>query len=83
MKCDKCGYVSFDSNLTCPGCKRDLAPTRSRLGINLQPPEADLEEFFTGMAGGYTSGVGPAQQEEGAELDIDAVGEDFEFTLDD
>ena len=86
MKCDKCGYVSFDYNLACPACSKDLAQVRSRLGIFYLPPEVGLEGFFTGAADVAKSAVkptpGPGKQEE-AELDLDSVGDDFEFTLDD
>jgi ribosomal protein L37AE/L43A len=86
LKCDKCGYVSFDYNHDCPVCSRDLAVTRSRLGIQYDPPEADFDELFTGQSGGYTTvAKSPAarQQEEEPELDLDSVGDEFEFTLDD
>lgn len=67
-------------------CSRDLAVTRSRLGIQYDPPEADFDELFTGQSGGYTTvAKSPAarQLEEEPELDLDSVGDEFEFTLDD
>ena len=86
MKCEKCGYVSFDYNLACPACNKDLSQARSRLGIFFVPPEVGLEGFFTGSADVGKTAVKPtaavAKQEE-AELDLDSVGDDFEFTLDD
>ena len=82
MKCDKCGYVSFDYNHSCPVCSKDLSVIRSRLGIHYDPPEVDFDELFTGQSGAFTTVARPAQTQE-AELDLDSVGEEFEFTLDD
>lgn len=90
MKCEKCGFVSFEYNLACPSCSKDLGAIRTRLGIHYTEPEIGLEEFFLAGPGGTAataagrSGVGaaPAPQEE-AELDLDSVGDEFEFTLDD
>jgi hypothetical protein len=78
LKCEKCGYISFDHNLTCPSCNKDLAATRRKLGIDYDPPQSTFDEFFTGGSAAYRTL--PATQE--AELDLDS-GEDFEFTLDD
>ena len=33
MKCPKCGYVSFDSNLECPKCRADLSMEQSKLNL--------------------------------------------------
>ena len=33
MKCPKCGYVSFDSNLECPKCKSDLSVEQRKLNL--------------------------------------------------
>lgn len=89
MKCEKCGYVSFDYNLVCPGCNKDMSGVRSKLGIHYTEPEVGLEEFLTGASGGVattatskTTQVPPTASQE-AELDLDSVGDDFEFTLDD
>ena len=85
MKCDKCGYISFDYNHECPVCSRDLAVTRNRLGIQYDPPEGDFDEIFTGQSGSYTT-VAKAhadKSDEEPELDLDSVGDEFEFTLDD
>lgn len=78
MKCEKCGYVSFDHNLVCPSCNKDLSTTRRKLGIDYDPPESTFDEFFSAPSSTYRTL--PATQE--AELDLDS-GEDFEFTLDD
>lgn len=89
MKCDKCGYISFDHNFTCPVCNRDLSVTRNRLGIPFEPPEVDLEEFFTGASGMYatqkpaSAAENVAAAEDEADLEIDTGDDEFEFTLDD
>lgn len=33
MKCPKCGYVSFDYNLTCPKCDRDISSEQEKLHL--------------------------------------------------
>jgi hypothetical protein len=33
MKCPKCGYVSFNSNLECPKCKSDLSVEQRKLNL--------------------------------------------------
>lgn len=84
MKCDKCGYISFDYSYTCVACGRDLSVTRNRLGITYEPPEADLDEFFTGASGMYKAQAPAAEPEaEEADLELDTGEEEFEFTLDD
>jgi hypothetical protein len=91
LKCEKCGYISFDYNLVCPACNKDLSSVRSKLGVHYAEPEYGLEEFLTGAPGGVsTTGPGtarttqvPATGSQEAELDLDSVGDDFEFTLDD
>ncbi len=81
MKCDKCGYVSFDHNHTCPFCSKDLMVVRNRLGIHYDAPDGHFDEFFTGGSGGYQSA--PRAQAQEAELELDTVDDEFEFSLDD
>jgi len=41
VKCPKCGYVSFNSNLECPKCKSDLSVEQRKLNLpsfNPSPP---------------------------------------------
>jgi hypothetical protein len=90
LKCEKCGYVSFESNLTCPSCNKDLTTVRNRLGVHYTEPEMGLEEFFLGGTGGVaatstgkTPQVSASGTHQEAELDLDSVGDEFEFTLDD
>jgi|OpeIllAssembly_1097287.scaffolds.fasta_scaffold517554_2 ssDNA-binding Zn-finger/Zn-ribbon topoisomerase 1 len=52
MKCPKCGYVSFDSNLECPKCRADISMEQSKLNLPFfkefapgdQTPEDELVE---------------------------------------
>jgi len=82
LKCDKCGYVSFDYNHECPNCQKDLGIIRSRLGIGYEKPQVIFDELFTGHSGGYQT-LSRTTQEQEAELDLESVGDEFEFTLDD
>jgi hypothetical protein len=86
MKCEKCSYVSFDFNLICPSCNKDLSSVRKKLGLNLDQPEVDFDEFFTGSSSAYKTAAAntaaTSGQPQEAELDIEG-GEEFEFTLDD
>jgi hypothetical protein len=81
VKCEKCGFVSHEFNVTCPSCNKDLAAVRSRLGVHYLPPEVDFDELFTGGSGQYRPTAKPKSQE--TELDLESVGDEFEFTLDD
>ena len=91
MRCEKCGYISFDYNALCPQCNKDLSSVRNRLGIHQDAPEMDLDEFFSGTSGAYRTRDSVDSPD--AELDLDAMGEaeldlddmseEFEFTLDD
>lgn len=38
MRCPKCGYNSFDHNLVCPKCRKDLTTARNLLGIAVPAP---------------------------------------------
>jgi hypothetical protein len=33
MRCPKCGYISFDSNLECPKCRSDISMEQSKLHL--------------------------------------------------
>ena len=82
MKCDKCGYISFDYNFACPLCNKDLGATRNRLGLYFDEPDKSFDEYFADPSGPYRLAAPPVAPEE-TELDLDTIGEDFEFTLDD
>ena len=38
MRCPKCGYNSFDHNLNCPKCRKDLTAIRRILNLNIPAP---------------------------------------------
>jgi|GEM_PF-2199405 len=44
MRCPKCGYNSFDHNLLCPKCRKDLTATRRLLNLTVPVPGAT--DFF-------------------------------------
>jgi len=33
MRCPKCGYISFDHNLTCPKCNKDISSEQRKLNL--------------------------------------------------
>jgi hypothetical protein len=80
VKCDKCGYISFDFNHICPSCQKDITSTRRKLGLYYEEPEVNFEDYFTGGSSLYKTA--PAVRRDEAELEIDSADE-FEFTLDD
>ena len=76
MKCNHCGYISYDHNLACPKCKKDLASLRERLGITLILPITTLAEFI-----GVTDN--PIENFPTIENTVLFDEETFEFDLDD
>lgn len=84
MKCDKCGFVSFEHNQSCPSCGKDLTVARQRLGIFLQPPRVTLDVFFSQDSGAFRSAAFPVNEapKDEANLDMDTDKDDLEFTLD-
>ena len=59
MKCPKCGYVSFDYNLSCPKCNKDISSEQEKLHIPAFRPDPP---FLLGALTGEVneSHVGPA-----------------------
>jgi hypothetical protein len=52
MKCPKCSYVSFDYNVSCPKCNKDISAEQSKLNIAAFRPETPfLLGGLTGQAG--------------------------------
>lgn len=52
MKCPKCSYVSFDYNLSCPKCNKDISVEQSKLNIpGFRPETPFLLGGLTGQAG--------------------------------
>ncbi len=83
MKCDKCGYVSYDHNLTCPSCAKEMSVARSRLGSFLDPPETTFDLFFADASGLYRTAPPTRGGARETELEMDTGNEEFEFSLDD
>ena len=51
MKCPKCGYVSFDYNLTCPKCNKDITAEQQKLNLlALRPDPPSLLGALLGQA---------------------------------
>jgi hypothetical protein len=52
MKCPKCGYVSFDYNLSCPKCGKDISSEQEKLNLPAFKPNPPLLlGALTGQAG--------------------------------
>ncbi len=51
MRCPKCGYISFDHNLTCPKCNRDISSEQRKLNLPaFMPSPPALLGALTGEA---------------------------------
>ena len=46
MKCPKCGYISFDSNLECPKCRSDISIEQRKLNL---PPFKPTPPLLLGV----------------------------------
>lgn len=68
MRCPKCGYNSFDHNLTCPKCRKDLTATRRLLNLTMPAP---------GEAGFFQI-AGQRMVEPAALLDADEIYDDLQ-----
>jgi hypothetical protein len=56
MKCPKCGYVSFDYNLSCPKCGKDISSEQGKLNLPAFKPNApSLLGALTGQPGGSSA----------------------------
>jgi hypothetical protein len=52
MKCPKCGYVSFDYNLSCPKCGKDISSEQGKLNLPaFKPNPPSLLGTLTGEGG--------------------------------
>jgi len=76
MKCPKCGYISFDYNLSCPKCNKDISSEQEKLHIPaFRPDPPSLLGALTGEAN--ESHIGPASSgshislEKGADISLD------------
>jgi hypothetical protein len=76
MKCPKCGYISFDYNLTCPKCNRDISSEQEKLNLpSFKPHTPSLLGALTGEAHESQSELGRGS----AEIDL---AHDAEITFD-
>lgn len=58
MKCPKCAYVSFDYNLTCPKCGKDISTEQGKLNLpSFRPDPPYLLGALTGDGGDSSSGI--------------------------
>lgn len=81
MKCERCGYISFEHNMACPSCGSDLSETRSKLGITYEHPEANFDELF--MVAPAWEETAPTTHDDDLDIDLGELDDGFEFTLDD
>jgi hypothetical protein len=76
MKCPKCGYNSFDYNLTCPKCDRDISSEQEKLNLPpFRPDTPSLLGALTGEANESRTDIGRGS----AEIDL---AHDAEITFD-
>ena len=77
MKCPKCGYISFDYNLSCPKCSKDISSEQEKLHIpSFRPDPPFLLGALTGEAN--ESQIGPSASGPQGALEKEA-----DITLDD
>ncbi len=85
MRCEKCGFISFEYNNSCPSCGAGLSSLRRSMNIYWEKPETDFHKLFDETLEPSVDFIDhvPTDVEEGeAELDF-GVDDDFEFSLDD
>jgi hypothetical protein len=71
MKCPKCGYISFDYNLSCPKCSKDISSEQEKLHIPaFRPDPPFLLGALTGEAN--ESQIGPASSASQVSLEKEA-----------
>jgi len=77
MKCPKCGYISFDYNLSCPKCNKDISSEQEKLHIPaFRPDPPFLLGALTGEANESQVGMAPA----GSQISLD---KEADISLDD
>jgi hypothetical protein len=58
MKCPKCAYVSFDYNLSCPKCGKDISTEQGKLNLPaFRPDPPYLLGALTGEGGDSSDGI--------------------------
>jgi hypothetical protein len=86
LKCENCGYISFDYNLKCPNCQSDLDEIRKRLNLTLLTPEISFTDLFSDKTSQNVFSTSRQSDESGVDVDsspIDPDDEDFVFDLED
>lgn len=76
MKCPKCGYTSFDYNLTCPKCDRDISSEQEKL--NLPPFRPDTPSLL----GAVTEEADESRSDVGADSAEIDLAHDAEIAFD-
>ncbi len=72
MKCPKCGYISFDYNLSCPKCNKDISSEQEKLHIPaFRPDPPFLLGALTGEANESQIFSAPAPSQIPFEKDAD------------
>jgi uncharacterized OB-fold protein len=66
MLCPKCGYNSFEYNLSCPKCRRDLTAIRRQLFIT--EPKPGQVDFFSFLSPGPTFSETPNPEKNDIQL---------------
>jgi len=87
VKCESCGYVSFDYNDACPACGVDLQVLANKLGIYWKKPDVDFHKLFQdpqqfNTVDWSTQPEKPSPEDD-AEIDFGSDDDGFEFSLDD
>ncbi|RLB12335.1 MAG: hypothetical protein DRG63_11820 [Deltaproteobacteria bacterium] len=58
MRCPKCGYISFDYNMACPKCNKDISGEQKKLNLPpFMPDPPALLAALTGEAGDSQLGL--------------------------
>jgi len=76
MKCPKCSYVSFDYNLTCPKCEKDISSEQEKLHLPSFRPEPPS------MLGALTGETGDSRSMEAAGSSEIDLAHDAEISFD-
>ena len=77
MKCQKCGYISFDYNEACPKCNRGLEAERDRLNLpSYKPDPPFLLEPLIRKISDSTLGLEAKVPDSTAVLDMEMTAED-------
>jgi hypothetical protein len=77
MKCPKCSYISFDYNLTCPKCDKDISSEQEKLHLPSFRPNPPF------LLGALTGEVNDSHLGQGRGSSEISMGHDAEVTLED